>query len=76
MSGPRRPCARTQAAELFIDDLAVRADRQRRGVGRALIGTLRTAAADAGVPTLFVRGRGAGVTPGRAAAGDAAVLAG
>jgi aminoglycoside 3-N-acetyltransferase I len=31
------PMTRSPAAELFIYDLAVRADRQRRGIGRALV---------------------------------------
>ncbi len=32
------PMTRSQSTELFIYDLAVRADWQRRGIGRALVG--------------------------------------
>lgn len=44
------PMTRAEVSEVLIYDLAVRTDRQRRGVGRALIERLRVdaAAADAG----------------------------
>jgi aminoglycoside 3-N-acetyltransferase I len=48
------PMTTTESAELFIYDVAVRADWQRRGVGRQLIETLRAAAAQAGITDLFV----------------------
>lgn len=48
------PMTRSRATELFIYDLAVRADRQRQGVGRALVTELRRLAAAAGIATSFV----------------------
>ena len=45
---------RTESAELFIYDIAVRGDHQRRGIGRRLIATLREAAAAAGIQVVFV----------------------
>ena len=41
-------------SEIFIYDIAVRADRQRQGVGRRLIGALREMAATQGIHDLFV----------------------
>lgn len=48
------PMTRAEASELFIYDLAVRADWQRQGIGRYLITTLRERAAVAGLQTVFV----------------------
>lgn len=48
------PMTRAEAAELFIYDLAVRADWQRQGIGRYLLTTLRELAAVAGLQTMFV----------------------
>lgn len=48
------PMTRAEASELFIYDVAVRADHQRRGVGRQLMAALRRAAAAAGVRDAFV----------------------
>jgi aminoglycoside 3-N-acetyltransferase I len=48
------PMTRDETTELFIFDLAIRVDWQRRGVGRALVADLRTAAAAAGVTAVFV----------------------
>jgi aminoglycoside 3-N-acetyltransferase I len=48
------PMTREQASELFLYDIAVRPDRQRRGVGRSLVGHLREAAAAESIGTLFV----------------------
>ena len=48
------PMTRDESAEIFIYDLAVRADRQRRGVGRLLINTLRADATAAGIGVVFV----------------------
>jgi aminoglycoside 3-N-acetyltransferase I len=45
------PMTRTQVSELFIYDLAVRPEHQRRGVGRGLIAHLRSAA---GAAEIFV----------------------
>jgi aminoglycoside 3-N-acetyltransferase I len=48
------PMTRTETAEMFIYDLAVRRDRRRTGVGRHLVATLREKAAARGIGTLFV----------------------
>ncbi len=48
------PMTRSRSAELFIYDLAVRTDRQRRGIGRALIAELLALAPAAGIDTAFV----------------------
>lgn len=48
------PMTRNRSHELFIYDLAVRDDRQRRGIGRALVTVLRGVAASEGVATSFV----------------------
>jgi aminoglycoside 3-N-acetyltransferase I len=48
------PMTRASGTELFIYDLAVRADHQRRGVGRRLLGHLARSSADAGVQLTFV----------------------
>jgi aminoglycoside 3-N-acetyltransferase I len=48
------PMTRSRSTELFIYDLAVRADRQRRGIGRALVTELLTLARAAGIETTFV----------------------
>ena len=45
---------REEATELFIYDVAVRTDRQRRGIGRQLLDELRARAAVAGVDVCFV----------------------
>ncbi|HEY1087540.1 MAG TPA: GNAT family N-acetyltransferase, partial [Archangium sp.] len=43
------PMTREEKTELFIYDLAVRADRQRLGIGRALVDELRVAGAREGI---------------------------
>jgi aminoglycoside 3-N-acetyltransferase I len=48
------PMTRAETSELFIYDIAVRRDHQRRGVGRHLVGELRAAAAASGIRDLFV----------------------
>jgi aminoglycoside 3-N-acetyltransferase I len=48
------PMTRKRGSEIFIYDIAVRPDRQRRGVGRALVACLRAEAAAEGIDTLFV----------------------
>jgi aminoglycoside 3-N-acetyltransferase I len=48
------PMTRSESTELFIYDVAVRSEYQRRGVGRHLIATLRRQAAEAGIAVLFV----------------------
>lgn len=48
------PMTRSESAEIFIFDIAVHADHQRRGVGRQLVTLLREEAARAGIDTVFV----------------------
>jgi aminoglycoside 3-N-acetyltransferase I len=48
------PLTRSPMAELFIYDLAVVADRQRMGIGRALLTELLSLATAAGISTSFV----------------------
>lgn len=48
------PMTRQPLSEIFIYDIAVRADRQRKGVGRMLISTLRAAAESEGIHEIFV----------------------
>jgi aminoglycoside 3-N-acetyltransferase I len=48
------PMTRAQSTELFIYDVAVRPDHQRRGIGRQLLTALRAAAVQAGIGELFV----------------------
>jgi aminoglycoside 3-N-acetyltransferase I len=48
------PMTRSESREIFIYDIAVRADHQRRGVGRLLMSHLIRTASDAGIHDLFV----------------------
>ena len=48
------PMTRTESAEVFVYDVAVRAEHQRRGIGRRLVTVLCTAAAAAGFGDVFV----------------------
>ncbi len=48
------PMTRTQATELFIYDLAVHPDHQRRGIGRALVEPLRAQGKAAGMSVAWV----------------------
>jgi aminoglycoside 3-N-acetyltransferase I len=48
------PMTRAQTNELFIYDVAVRVDKQRMGVGRALIGEIHKLAAASGIDVSFV----------------------
>ncbi len=48
------PMTRSEATELFIYDIAVRADHQRRGVGRALMQHLFDLGKAAGISVSFV----------------------
>jgi aminoglycoside 3-N-acetyltransferase I len=48
------PMTRNRSTELFIYDLAVRSDRQRQGIGRALVSELLASASAAGIMTSFV----------------------
>lgn len=54
VTGHVLPMTRSRAAELFIYDLAVRPDSQRRGVGRRLVESLRDLAQSQGIATSFV----------------------
>jgi aminoglycoside 3-N-acetyltransferase I len=48
------PMTSSESFEIFIYDIAVRPDQQRKGVGRLLISTLRAAAETAGIDDIFV----------------------
>jgi len=48
------PMTRAAHAELFLYDIATHPDHQRRGVGRALLDSLRRHAHDAGINQIFV----------------------
>ena len=48
------PMTRSRSTELFIYDLAVRVDRQRQGIGRALVDHLLALGRTAGIDTTFV----------------------
>jgi len=48
------PLTIRESSELFIYDIAVRADHQRQGVGRQLVAVLREAATVAGATAVFV----------------------
>lgn len=48
------PMTRAEASEIFIYDIAVQADHQRKGVGRLLLTELRREAASIGIEDVFV----------------------
>src|SRR5260370_40138840 len=48
------PMTRSESREIFIYDIAVRLDHQRRGVGRLLVSHLMRIASDAGIHDSFV----------------------
>lgn len=48
------PMTRSEQTELFIYDLAVRPDRQRRGIARRLVETLVSDASERGTDVVFV----------------------
>ncbi len=48
------PMTRTPTSELFIYDIAVRVEDQRKGVGRKLVAALCKMAAASGIATIFV----------------------
>ena len=54
LTGHVLPMTRSESSEIFLYDLAVRADHQRRGVGRLLVNHLITAAGEAGIASVFV----------------------
>ena len=48
------PMTREESSEIFLYDIAVRENRQRRGIGRRLVGALRDEAAREGIYDVFV----------------------
>lgn len=48
------PMTRTESSGIFVYDIAVRKDRQRRGIGRLLLTGLCEAAAAMGIDEVFV----------------------
>jgi aminoglycoside 3-N-acetyltransferase I len=48
------PMTRKEGSEIFLYDIAIRTDRQRRGIGRSLVSCLREGAAAEGIDTVFV----------------------
>lgn len=48
------PMTKSESSEIFIYDVAVRVDHQRRGIGRGMMSYLRMEAAALGVDELFV----------------------
>jgi len=48
------PMTRAERSEIFIYDIAVRKDQQRKGIGRRLVTALRESAAAGGITDLFV----------------------
>lgn len=54
LTGHALPVTRTAAHELFVYDIAVQPDQQRKGVGRALLRDLQAQALAAGIRELFV----------------------
>ena len=45
---------RSEATEIFLYDIAVDTEHQRRGIGRRLVDTLRTMARTEGIDVIFV----------------------
>lgn len=54
ITGHELPMTRHERRELFVYDLAVRVEEQRRGIGRQLVESLVTGAADLGINVVFV----------------------
>jgi aminoglycoside 3-N-acetyltransferase I len=48
------PMSRSESRELFLYDIAVRAEVQRHGIGTRLVASLREQGAQAGIATVFV----------------------
>ena len=54
VTGHTLPMTRTESSEIFVYDIAVREDQQRKGVGRRLMMALREMAADFEIQDVFV----------------------
>jgi aminoglycoside 3-N-acetyltransferase I len=54
VTGHVLPMTRSPSRELFVYDVAVREDRQRRGIGRTMLVELCAQAARAGIDSVFV----------------------
>jgi aminoglycoside 3-N-acetyltransferase I len=54
ITGHALPMTRDESSEMFIYDLAVHPNHQRKGVGRALVEMLRVQAAAVGITVAFV----------------------
>jgi tRNA (adenine37-N6)-methyltransferase len=54
ITGHELAMTRHERSELFVYDLAVRVDDQRRGIGRQLVDALVSGAADRGIDVVFV----------------------
>lgn len=54
ITGHVLPMTRSPSRELFVYDVAVREDRQRRGIGRAMLVELCAQAGAAGIESVFV----------------------
>lgn len=54
MTAHTLPMTRTESSEVFIYDIAVRGDQQRKGIGRLLVSHLRAEAAALGIVDVFV----------------------
>ncbi len=48
------PMTRTETSEIFVYDVAIREDQQRKGIGRQLMTVLCEMAADVGIHEVFV----------------------
>ncbi len=54
ITGHTLPMTRSEARELFVYDIAVAPEHQRRGIGRELVRSLRSEAALVGITCVFV----------------------
>jgi aminoglycoside 3-N-acetyltransferase I len=54
LTAHRLPMTHHPGSALFLYDIAVRPDQQRRGIGRTLVATLRSLAAQQGIDEVFV----------------------